>query len=90
MMTDLLLHEPLLWAAIWLLVAVLILARPHSRPRMRTIVLWALVITGVPVLGWTTWSNGPFFGLGLLIAAALILRWPPLQLWRSWRLQQSE
>lgn len=60
----------------WLLLARL--AR-SLRPRQRQRALWALVATGVPVLGWLTYTCGPFAGLGFLTIGVLMLVRLPLR-----------
>lgn len=35
-----------------------------------------LIATGVPLLVYVTYDNGPVWGLAFLIAGASILRWP--------------
>lgn len=37
---------------------------------------WGLVLTGIPLLGVQTFLLGPWWGLGLLLAGILFLRWP--------------
>jgi hypothetical protein len=46
---------------------------------------WALIVTGVPVLGWTTWHLGPWVGLALLAGGVSVLRWPVIYLLRRLR-----
>ena len=41
---------------------------------------WGLIITGIPLLGFVTYQNGPFWGLLLLLAGASVLRWPLIRL----------
>jgi len=43
---------------------------------------YALIAAGIPILGWVSWSNGPWVGLIVLAAGASILRWPLIRLWR--------
>lgn len=54
----------------WLLLARL--ARTLRR-RQRQRALWALVIAGVPVLGWLTYTCGPLAGVGFLTLGVLVL-----------------
>ncbi|MDP3341097.1 DUF2484 family protein [Frigidibacter sp.] len=51
--------------------------------RWRRAAGYALVPLGVPILGYVTWQAGPVWGLILLAAGAIMLRWPPLILWRA-------
>ena len=57
----------------------LILARlaRSLRRRQRQRALWALIATGVPVLGWLTLNGGPMAGVaGLAAGIAVLLRAP--------------
>ena len=36
----------------------------------------ALVVIGVPLLGWTTYALGPIAGVAMMAAGASVLRWP--------------
>ncbi|VDS08117.1 hypothetical protein PARHAE_01300 [Paracoccus haematequi] len=54
----------------WLLLARL--ART-LRPRQRQRALWALIATGVPILGWLTYTCGPLAGFGFLTVGVLVL-----------------
>ena len=40
---------------------------------------------GIPLLGWITFENGPFWGLIALAGGASILRWPLIFLFRRLR-----
>jgi len=40
---------------------------------------WALIATGIPLLGLVTLTMGPVWGLVALAAGASILRWPILR-----------
>ncbi len=42
-----------------------------------------LIATGIPLLGWVTYQNGPLWGLLAMAAGASILRWPLLHLLRK-------
>ncbi|QYK40672.1 MAG: DUF2484 family protein [Paracoccaceae bacterium] len=44
-----------------------------------------LIATGIPILGWVTWTNGPFWGIAVFAAGASLLRWPLFHLWRHLR-----
>ena len=54
----------------WLLLVRL--ARTLGR-RQRQRALWALVISGVPLLGWLTYACGPWAGIGFLSLGLLVL-----------------
>ncbi|ATI42659.1 hypothetical protein CBW24_12030 [Pacificitalea manganoxidans] len=43
---------------------------------------YVLIATGIPLLGFVTYENGPVVGLICLAAGASILRWPLLYLAR--------
>ena len=60
----------------WLLLARL--ART-LRPRQRQRALWALITTGVPILGWLTYTCGPLAGIGFLTLGVLVLVRLPLR-----------
>lgn len=60
----------------WLLLARL--ARTLRR-RQRQRALWALVATGVPILGWLTYTCGPLAGVGFLTLGVLVLLRLPLR-----------
>jgi hypothetical protein len=40
---------------------------------------FVLIATGVPILGYVTYQNGPWIGLLVLAAGASMLRWPILR-----------
>jgi hypothetical protein len=42
----------------------------------------ALIATGIPLLGWVTWQNGPLWGMLVLAGGASMLRWPVVRLAR--------
>lgn len=65
---------------VWMLAANLPLLLAGHRRRTAG---YALVPLGVPILGYVTWQAGPVWGLSLLAVGALMLRWPPLLLWRA-------
>jgi len=43
---------------------------------------YALIASGVPLVGYVTYENGPIVGLIVLAAGASVLRWPVLYLVR--------
>lgn len=43
---------------------------------------YALIAAGIPLLGYITYTNGPWIGLAFLIAGCSILRWPVIYLGR--------
>ncbi|MDF3855382.1 DUF2484 family protein [Paracoccus sp. P2] len=63
-----------LCALLWGVMACLL---PFLRLRWRHSALWALVLCGVPVLGWMTYLCGPGFGVLFLALGLSLLVWPP-------------
>ncbi|MDP5305549.1 DUF2484 family protein [Paracoccus spongiarum] len=58
----------------WLALACLLpMLRAVHRPRA----FWALVATGVPVLGWLTLNWGPVAGVAGFAMGLAVLFWPP-------------
>lgn len=43
---------------------------------------YRLMAAFVPILIWVAWSNGLLWAAAFVIAAASILRWPLIYLWR--------
>ena len=43
---------------------------------------YVLIAIGIPILGYITYTNGPWLGLLFLIAGMSVLRWPVVYLWR--------
>jgi hypothetical protein len=71
---------PLILAFLWLILAnVLAMIPSNDSHRSRAVFL---IVIGVPLIGWVTWSNGPVVGLLLLAAGVSVLRWPVLFLLR--------
>ncbi|EDZ48554.1 DUF2484 family protein [Leisingera daeponensis] len=67
-------------AAVWALAAN-ILAMIPSRDGHWTRA-YVLIALGVPLLGYVTWENGPWWGLAVLLAGMSVLRWPVIYLGR--------
>lgn len=59
-----------IFALVWVLVAGGALALPE---RFRWSLSWALIGTGIPLLGFVTLQAGPVFGLGGLAIAVLLI-----------------
>lgn len=70
----------LIAALIWMLAANVLAILPSRRNHWPQAIF--LILTGIPLLGWVTWANGPFWGLALLAAGMSVLRWPLFHLWR--------
>ena len=61
---------------------------PFVRLRWQYAALWALVLCGVPVLGWLTYLCGPGFGVLFLALGLSLLVWPPFDARRRRALAQ--
>jgi hypothetical protein len=59
-----------IFALVWVLLAGGALALPE---RFRWSLSWALIGTGIPLLGFVTLQAGPVFGLGGLAIAVLLI-----------------
>lgn len=70
----------LLLALAWVIIAN-VLAMIPSRDNHWTRA-YVLIALGIPLLGYVTYENGPWWGLGLLLAGMSILRWPVIYLFR--------
>ncbi len=73
-------NTSLILACLWALAANLAAMIPSSDNHWRR--AWALIATGIPLLGYVTWQNGPWVGLLALAAGVSLLRWPVLYLGR--------
>lgn len=67
----------LAFVCFWVVLASLIMLLPR---RLHWRGAYVLAATGVPLLGWVTYENGPFWGLLCLLAGASVLRWPLIRL----------
>lgn len=63
----------LICACVWAILATAIAMGPR---RFHWPGAWGLIVTGVPLLGWVTYNNGPIVGLICLAAGVSVLRWP--------------
>jgi hypothetical protein len=70
----------LIAAFLWLVLANVVGMFPSKHNHWPS--AYVLIALGVPVLGWVTYQNGPFFGLIALVGGASILRWPLVYAWR--------
>ncbi|MFW8594752.1 DUF2484 family protein [Cribrihabitans neustonicus] len=70
----------LILAAVWALAANVLAILP-SRDNHWTRA-YVLIAFGIPLLGYVTYENGPWWGLALLLAGMSILRWPLIYLGR--------
>lgn len=64
----------LILACIWAIAANVIAMFPSRRNHWPA--AWALIVVGIPLLGYVTYENGPWIGLIALFAGASMLRWP--------------
>lgn len=71
--------------ALWLIAANVIAMFPSKDYHWRA--AYVLIAIGVPLLGWVTYTSGPIVGMVILAAAASVLRWPVIYLWRWLRRQ---
>ena len=60
-------------AVIWVIAACLAGMAPQ---RYHWPSAWALIATGIPILGLVTLAMGPFWGLAGMAMGAMVLRWP--------------
>lgn len=63
----------ILLAGLWVVAATVIALMPQRTHWPGAVVL---IVTGVPLLGYLTYENGPLAGLLGLAAGASVLRWP--------------
>ena len=76
---------PLVLASLWLNAANVMAMFPSRDHHWRA--AYVLIAIGIPLLGWVTYENGPYWGLAMLAAGASVLRWPVIYLWRWVRRQ---
>lgn len=69
----------LILACLWVVVAAVIAVLPQRTHWPGAVVL---ILTGIPLVGYVTWENGPLLGLIALAAGASVLRWPLFYLGR--------
>jgi hypothetical protein len=62
----------LVLACIWAITACIAAMTPQ---RFHWPAAWALIATGIPILGFVTLQAGPVWGLICLAAGASVLRW---------------
>lgn len=73
----------LILACLWAFAANIAAAIPSSDNHWRR--AYALIVVGVPLLGYVTYENGPWIGLLVLAAGMSVLRWPVIYLTRWMR-----
>ena len=67
-------------AALWALAANVLAMLPSRDNHWRR--AYVLIAAGIPILGYVTYENGPWWGLAMLVAGMSILRWPVIYLVR--------
>ncbi len=72
-------------AAVWALAANVLAVLPSRDNHWRR--AYALIALGIPLLGYVTYENGPWWGLAVLAAGMSVLRWPVIYFGR-WLAQQ--
>jgi hypothetical protein len=64
----------LILAAIWALAANVLAVLPSRDNHWRR--AYVLIALGIPLLGYVTYENGPWWGLAVLLGGMSVLRWP--------------
>lgn len=64
----------LILACVWIVAANVMAMLPSKRSHWPQ--AYVLIAVGIPLLGYITYENGPWWGLAALFAGASILRWP--------------
>lgn len=77
----------LILAATWAVVANVLAMLPSRDHHRRD--AFALIVVGIPILGYVTYQNGPWVGLVVLLAGMSVLRWPVVHLSRWMRKKSS-
>ncbi|OED48799.1 DUF2484 family protein [Leisingera sp. S232] len=67
-------------AAVWALAANMLAIIPSRDNHWRR--AYVLIALGIPLLGYVTYENGPWWGLAVLLAGLSVLRWPVIYLGR--------
>lgn len=61
-------------ACLWALAANVIAMFPSRRNHWPA--AYGLIVVGIPLLGYVTYENGPWWGLAIMVAGVSVLRWP--------------
>jgi hypothetical protein len=64
----------LILGCLWIVLANVMGMMPSKRNHWPQ--AYVLIALGIPLLGYITYENGPWWGLAALFAGASILRWP--------------
>ena len=67
-------------AALWALTANVMAIIPSRDNHWRR--AYILIALGIPLLGYVTYENGPWWGLAVLLGGMSVLRWPVIYLGR--------
>ena len=70
----------LILACIWAIAANVLAMTPSKDNHWRR--AYVLIAIGIPLLGYVTYKNGPWYGLAVLLAGMSVLRWPLIYLTR--------
>lgn len=70
----------LLLACLWIILANVLGMIPSRDNHWRR--AYVLIALGIPLLGFVTYQNGPWWGMALLIGGMSVLRWPLVYLAR--------
>ena len=70
----------LILACLWAITANVLAMMPSRDHHWRR--AYVLIGVGIPILGYVTYQNGPWWGLAILVAGMSILRWPVIYLTR--------
>lgn len=70
----------LILSALWALTANVLAMIPSRDNHWRR--AYALIAVGIPILGYVTYENGPWWGLAVLAAGMSVLRYPVIYLGR--------
>jgi len=73
-------------ACLWAVLANLLAMLPSRDNHWRA--AYALIVAGIPILGFVTFQHGPVAGLLVMAAGISILRWPVVHLSR-WLRERS-
>lgn len=78
----------LILTALWALAANVLALIPSRDNHWRR--AYILIALGIPLLGYVTYENGPWWGLAVLLAGMSVLRWPVIYLSRWLRRQLTK
>lgn len=64
----------LILACLWLVLANVLGMTPSRDNHWRR--AYGLIALGIPLLGFVTYQNGPWWGMAVMIGGMSVLRWP--------------